>query len=141
MADSKRFCGKKKKKKKFESHAVKGLVCTYLLMRISRAIPVLKFSGMCSTLKTVSRNVTFTLLRTVQNKIRKLLLSSRKKAVFTAQLVSSILTRFYCLCKLLQSFKRLEALSSVVREFLAQTFFGKLHTAGHKAGPAHGFSA
>lgn len=110
-------------------------------MRISRAIPVLKFSGMCSTLKTVSRNVTFTLLRTVQDEIRKLLLSSRIKAVLRSELVSRIFTCFYCLCKLLQSFKRLEALSSVVCEFLAEAFFGKLHTAGHKTGPAHGFSA
>lgn len=38
---------------------------TYLLIRTSSAIPVLEFSGMCSILRTVSKNVTFTLLRTV----------------------------------------------------------------------------
>lgn len=44
-------------------------VQTYLLIRISRAIPVLEFSGMCSTLRTVSTNVTFTLLRTAKTGI------------------------------------------------------------------------
>lgn len=55
---------------------IKWMVCVYyavttvyLLILISRAIPVLEFSGTCSILRTVSKNVTLTLLKTKEQKM------------------------------------------------------------------------
>lgn len=50
-------------------------------------------------------------------------------------------TCLYRFCKLLQSLKRLKALSHVVSEFLTQTLFGELHAASHETGPVHGLNA
>lgn len=50
-------------------HVFYAVTTAYLLILISRAIPVLEFSGTCSILRTVSKNVTLTLLKTKEKKV------------------------------------------------------------------------